>query len=61
MQNTGKLKKKNLPPEVLAFKLLRKANIAKEQKMLVLTGMNYENWQTFYEEAEQSLKNFKCD
>jgi hypothetical protein len=32
-----------LPPEILAFKLLRKANITKEEKQLVLTGMNYEN------------------
>ena len=30
-----------LPLEILAFKLLRMANISKEEKMLVLTGMNY--------------------
>ena len=29
-----------LPSEILAFKLLRKAYIGKEEKMLVLTGMN---------------------
>jgi hypothetical protein len=40
---------------MLAFKLLRKANITKEQKMLVLTGMNYENKATLYEEAKKSL------
>ena len=45
-----------LPPEIMAFKLLGKANITKEVKMLVLTGMNYENWQILYKEAEQSLK-----
>ena len=40
-----KIEKKNmiLPPEILAFKLLRKTNITKEEKQLVLTGMNYEN------------------
>jgi hypothetical protein len=40
-----KIEKKNmtLPPEILAFKLLRKANITKEEKQLVLTGMNNEN------------------
>ena len=30
-----------LPSHILAFKLLRKANIGQEEKMLVLTGMNY--------------------
>ena len=45
-----------LPPEILAFKLLRKANITKEEKLLVLTGVNYENKTTLYEEAKKSLK-----
>ncbi|CAG2239162.1 unnamed protein product [Mytilus edulis] len=56
-----KIEKKNmkLPSEILAFKLLRKANISKEEKMLVLTGMNYENKMTLYEEAKRSLKKFK--
>ncbi|KAL5015623.1 hypothetical protein ScPMuIL_007293, partial [Solemya velum] len=55
--------KKNmkLPSEILAFKLLRKANITKEEKMLVLTGMNYENKNTLYEEAKKSLKKFKAE
>ena len=48
-----------LPSEILAFKLLRKANISKEEKMLVLTGMNYANKETLYEEAKKSLKTFK--
>ena len=48
-----------LPFEILAFKLLRKANIGKEEKMLVLTGMNYANKETLYEEAKTSLKKFK--
>ena len=40
-----KIEKKNMtsPAEVLAFKLLCKANITKEEKLLVLTGMNYDN------------------
>ena len=50
-----------LPSEILAFKLLRRANISKEEKMLVLTGMNYANRETLYEEAKQSLKKFKGD
>lgn len=36
-------KKMTLPSEILAFKLLRKANITKEQKMLVLTGTEARN------------------
>lgn len=56
-----KIEKKGmkLPSEILAFKLLRKAKITKEEKMLVLTGMNYENKATLYEEAKCSLKKFK--
>ena len=45
-----------LPSEILAFKLLKKANISKEEKMLVLTGMNYGNKNTLYEAAKCSLK-----
>ena len=48
-----------LPSEILAFKLIRKANITKEEKLLVLTGMNYDNKGTLYEEAKKSLKKFK--
>lgn len=45
-----------LPSEILAFKILRNANFTREQKMLVLTGMNYENKATLYEETMKSLK-----
>ena len=53
--------KMSLPSEILAFKLLRKANISKEEKLLVLTGMDYSNKVTLYEEAKKSLKKFKAD
>ena len=56
-----KKKKNDPPPEILASKLLRKTNITKEEKLLVLTGMNNKNWQTLYKEAEQSLKKFKSN
>ena len=52
-------KKITLLPEILAFKLLRKAKITKEEKMLVLTGMDYEHKETLYEQAKKSLKKFK--
>ena len=48
-----------LPAQILAFKLLRKANISKEERLLVLTGMNYDSKSTLYEEAKKSLKKFK--
>ena len=53
--------KMTLPPEILAFKLLRKANISHDETLLVLTGMNYANKSTLYEEAMNSLKKFKGD
>ena len=50
-----------LPSHILAFKLLRKANISKEENMLILTGMNYGNKGTLYDEAKASLKKSKGD
>lgn len=53
-----------LPAEILAFKLLRRANISKEETMIVLTGMNYDEKATLYEQAKRSLIKFKgevCD
>lgn len=48
-----------LPSEILAFKLLRKARITREEKMLVMTGMDYSEKETLYEQASKSLKKFK--
>ena len=48
----------NLPPEILAFKLLKTVNITKHQKMLVLTGVNFSNKATIYEDMKQSLRKF---
>ncbi|ESP01713.1 hypothetical protein LOTGIDRAFT_172470 [Lottia gigantea] len=57
----SKIVKKNMTllPEILAFKLLKCANISKDERMLVLTGMNYERKDTLYEQAKVSLKKFK--
>ena len=41
-----------LPSEILAFKLIRKANISKEEKLIVLTGVSYRNKGTSYEEKK---------
>ena len=54
-------KSMQLPSEILAFKLLQKARINHREKLLVLTGMNYGNRKTLYEEAKMSLKKFKGD
>ncbi|KAH3816147.1 hypothetical protein DPMN_117656 [Dreissena polymorpha] len=56
-----KIEKKSMtvPSEILAFKMLRKANISKDERLLVLTGMNYDNKKTLYEVAKKSLKKLK--
>ena len=56
-----KIEKKSmsLPSEILAFKLLKMANITKEERLLVLTVMNYEPKISLYEEAKSSLKSLK--
>jgi hypothetical protein len=48
-----------LPPAILAFMLLKKSNITKSEKMLVLTGMDYGKKDQLYEQAKQSLLKFK--
>ena len=50
-----------LPSEILAFKLLKKAKLKKVERLLVSTGMNYEQKSTLYEEAKSSLKKYKGD
>ena len=51
--------KMTLPPEILAFKLLKRANISTEERMLVLTGMNYADKKSLYGAAKSSLQKFK--
>ena len=51
--------KMTLPPAILAFKLLKKANISKAEKMLVLTGMDYSKKEELYDQAKRSLTKFK--
>lgn len=51
----------SLPSEILAFKLLRRANITRQEKLLVMTGMNYDKKSTLYEQARKSLRKFKGD
>ena len=51
----------SLPASVLAFKLLKRANITKEQRMLVLTGMNFEQADSLFDQAKASWKRFLGD
>jgi transposase InsO family protein len=57
--NTIKNKNMTLPSEILAFKLLKCAQITREERMLVLTGMDYTKKDTLYDQAKTSLKKFK--
>ena len=56
-----KIEKKQiqLPPEILAVRLLQRANISRQEKN-ILTGINYEIKATIYEEAKKMLKRYGC-
>jgi hypothetical protein len=47
-----------LPPEILAFKLLKSANIDKTVQNLVKTGMNFNQKNELYEQTKKSLLKF---
>ena len=55
-----KIEKKQIKllPEILAFRLLQRANISRQEKIIILTGMNYETRATMYEGAKTMLKRF---
>ena len=50
-----------LPSEILAFKLLRNANLSKQERMLVLTGVNFAEKENMYLQTKQSLIKFLGD
>ena len=54
-------RKIKLPPEILAFQLIRKANISKEMRMLILTGINFAEREKMYEQSKESLRKFLGD
>ena len=56
-----RIERKNmkLAPEVLAFRLLKKANLTRAEKLLILTGMDFENKPALYEQAKKALIKFK--
>ena len=53
--------KVELPQEILAFMLLRKANIVKDEIKLIMTGLDYAKKETLYDQAKKSLRKFKGD
>ena len=53
--------KMNLPSSILAFKLLKCANLTTDEHMIVLSGINYDEANTLYEQAKKSLKKYKGD
>ena len=50
-----------LPQEILCFELLSNANISKQEKMLVLSGIDFEKKDSLFEQGIKSLKKFKGD
>ena len=50
-----------LPPEILAFKLLRNANLSKQERMFVLTGVDFADKENMYKETKYSLLKFMGD
>ena len=50
-----------LSSSILAFKLLKRATITKEEKILVLTGMDFDNRDKLFHQAKTSLKKFLTD
>ena len=44
-----------LATEVLAIMFLKKANITRTEKLLILAGMEFENMPAFYEQAKKAL------
>ena len=51
----------NLPQEILAFKMLGKANISREMRLIVLTGINFAEKNMMYEQAQAALRKFAGD
>ena len=51
--------KMTLPNAILGFMLIKKANLTKAERMLVLTGIDYSKKDELYDQAKSSLMKFK--
>ena len=58
-----KMEKKDVKysSEILAFQLVKKANITKKEKALVFAGVNFKKRATMYEDVGRSLNIVKGD
>ena len=58
-----KIEKKGViyPSEILAFQLVKKANITRKEKALVFAGVNFKNRTTIYEDVRRLLNIVKGD
>ena len=54
-----KLKGISLPSKLLAFKLLKCALLSRDERLLIMTGIDTSNEASMYEDAKRSLKKFK--
>ena len=50
-----------LPSEILALKLLSKANLTERERMIILTGVNFNDKENMYRDAKNSLIKFMGD
>ena len=58
LYNRIKQKEMALPQVVLAFKLLEASKISHRDRQLVLTGVNYEQKETLFDQMKNSLRKF---
>ena len=49
------------PSKILALKLLRNANFSQQERMIVLTGVNFKDVKAMYKETRHSLIKFMED
>ena len=50
-----------LPSEILAFRLINRANITRHERLLILSGFDFGNRSSLYEQAVKLLKKFIGD
>ena len=48
-----------LPDNILAFKLLKASGLSNEERLLVMTGIDFSKTTEMYEDAKKSLRKFK--
>ena len=46
-----------VPPDILTFKLLKNANLRKQEIMIVLTGVNFADKENMYKQTKHALIN----